>query len=424
MIEFISKWLIEYGIDQGMNIYFSIGILIIFIALLSVLAYYITKKVILRILTYFLKKNKFKWDDVLLERQVFHRLSHVVPALIIYFFSNAFSEPASIVIQRLCIAYFILVGILVIDALLNSLDDIYRTFEISKIRPIKLYIQVVKILGYFVAGIVIIAILIGKSPWLLLSSIGALSAVLLLVFKDSLLGLVAGIQLSSNDMVALGDWIEMPKYGANGVVIEITLNTVKVENFDKTITTIPTYILVSDSFKNWRGMLQSGGRRIQRSVFIDTGSIAFCTDEMLEEFERIHCLAGYIKEKKKEIAAYNLDNNIDISHLANGRRLTNIGTLRAYIEFYLKNHSQIRKDMTLMVRQLPPGENGLPLEIYAFTNVTEWAVYERIQSDIFDHILSVIPLFGLRVFQKPAGHDIREALKINSYSQQSSPQDT
>ena len=411
MIEYISQWLIRYGIDGGMNIYLSTGILIIFIALLSVIAYYVTKKVIIRILTYILKRNKFKWNSVLLERQVFQKLSHIVPALIIYFFSNVFSEPLSIVIQRLCVIYFILVGILVIDVLLNCLDDIYRTYEISKTRPIKGYIQVVKIIVYFVAGIVVIAILIGKSPWLLLSGIGALSAVLLIIFKDTLLGLVAGIQLSTNDMVALGDWIEMPKYGANGSVIEITLITVKVENFDKTITTIPTYYLVSDSFKNYRGMIQSGGRRIQRAVYIETASITFCTDEMLEEFEKIYYLADYVKEKKKEIAAYNLEHNIDTSHLANGRRLTNIGTLRAYMEIYLQNHPQLRKDMTLMVRQLPPGETGLPLEIYAFTNVTEWAVYESIQSNIFDHILSIVPLFGLRVFQKPAGHDIRESLK-------------
>ncbi|MGI6119115.1 MAG: mechanosensitive ion channel family protein [Desulfosporosinus sp.] len=411
MINFIAKWLMKYGINASWGIYLSTIILALFIALISFLAYFITRKVILRILTHVIKKNKFKWDNVMLERQVFHKLSHIVPAIIIFLFSNAFPEQMAIIIQKFCFAYIVLVAIFVADALLNSLDDIYRTFEVSKNKPIKGYIQVVKIIGYIVGGIIIIAVIIGQSPLLLLSSIGALSAVLLIVFKDSLLGLVAGIQLSTNDMVRLGDWIEMPKYGANGVVIDISLNTVKVENFDKTITTIPTYALVSDSIKNWRGMKQSGGRRIQRSVYIDTTSIAFCTDEMLEEYAKIHYLVDYLKMKKNEIATYNLEKNIDTSNLANGRRLTNIGIFRAYILNYLKNHPKIHKEMTLMVRQLPPGEYGLPLEIYVFTNDTEWVAYESIQSDIFDHILAVVPLFDLRVFQKPAGYDIRELIK-------------
>ncbi|EGW37144.1 mechanosensitive ion channel domain-containing protein [Desulfosporosinus sp. OT] len=411
MIGFITNWFTGYGVDERAVSYLSTGIFVIFIALLSIVAYFLTKKVVLRVLTHLIHSNKFAWDNVMLDRKVFHKLSHLVPAIIIYAFAPAFPKQAAIIIQRFSTVYIALVGIFVLDALLNSVDDIYRTYEVSKNKPIKGYLQVVKIFVYILGGIIIIATIIGQSPLLLLSGIGALTAVLLLVFKDSLLGLVAGIQLSSNDMIRLGDWIEMPKYGANGDVIDISLNTVKVENFDNTITTIPTYALVSDSFKNWRGMTQSGGRRIERCVYIDTTSIAFCTAEMVEEFEKIHYLADYIKGKKDEIALYNLEIDIDESHSVNARRLTNIGTFRAYIKFYLKNHPKIHQEMIQMVRQLPSGENGLPLEIYAFTNDTEWVNYETIQSDIFDHIIAVVPEFGLRVFQKPTGYDIRVSLK-------------
>lgn len=409
MSEFIMSWMIGFGINESTARYLSTGILVIFIALLSIFAYFISKEVVLRALSHFINNTQCEWDNVLLERRVFHKLSHIVPAIIIYSFATALSEQMPI-IQKFSLAYIFLVGIFVVDALLNSMDDIYRTYEVSKNKPIKGYLQVAKIFVYIIGGIVIIATIIEQSPLLLLSGIGALTAVLLLVFKDSLLGLVAGIQLSSNDMIRLGDWIEMPKYGANGNVIDISLNTVKIKNFDKTITTIPTYALVSDSFKNWRGMKQSGGRRIRRSVYIDTTSIAFCTDEMLDEFEKIHYLSDYIRDKKDKMALYNLENKVDTSHAINVRRLTNIGTFRAYIQIYLRNHPKIHKEMVQMVRQLPPGEHGLPLEIYVFTNDTAWANYESIQSDIFDHILAVVPEFGLRVFQKPTGYDIRLSL--------------
>jgi miniconductance mechanosensitive channel len=229
----------------------------------------------------------------------------------------------------------------------------------------------------------------------------------MLVFKDSILGLVAGVQLTANDMVRVGDWVEMPKYNADGAVIEITLNTVKVQNWDKTITMIPSYALISDSFKNWRGMQESGGRRIKRSVYIDVTSIAFLTDEMIKKFKQIHYLKDYIENKEREIAEFNRKNGIDESVKVNGRRMTNIGTYRAYISKYLENHPGIHKGLIMMVRQLAPGEYGLPLEIYAFTNNTQWVVYESIQADIFDHILAVAPEFGLRVFQNPSGHDLQ-----------------
>ncbi|MEH7010449.1 mechanosensitive ion channel family protein, partial [Neobacillus niacini] len=238
-----------------------------------------------------------------------------------------------------------------------------------------------------------------------------LSAVLLIVFKDSLLGLVAGIQLAANDMVRVGDWIEMPKYEADGDIIDISLNTVKVQNFDKTITTIPSYALISDSFKNWRGMQASGGRRIKRSLFIDTKSITFCSEEMIEKFKTIQFLSEYITTKEHEIAEYNAMNEINRHNPVNGRALTNIGIFRTYINQYLQHHPGISQEMTLLVRQLAPTENGLPLEIYAFTNDIRWHVYETIQSDIFDHLFAVAPEFGLHIFQNPSGNDFRNMME-------------
>lgn len=334
-------------------------------------------------------------------------MSHIAPAIIIYAFAPVFPENVEAKIYTGVTVYITLVVMFVISAFLNSVNDIYNNFEISKTRPIKGFIQIVKVFVFVIGGILIIAEIIGQNPLVLLGGLGALSAVVLLIFQDSILGLVAGIQLSSNDMVRVGDWIEMSNYGADGYVIDISLNTVKVQNFDKTITTIPTYKLVSDSLKNWRGMVETGGRRIKRSVYIDTSSITFCTDEMIDEFKKIHYLKDHIMKKQKEIAEYNKKNNIDASVKVNGRRLTNIGVFRAYVSNYLKNHPGINKNMIQMVRQLPPGEYGLPIEVYAFTKTTNWVEYEGIQADIFDHILAVVPEFKLKVFQNPTGYDFR-----------------
>lgn len=408
-MEFIQKQLVHYGTDPVMAVYLAHILSILGIAALAVLAHFIATKVVLKLLTRSISSNKYKWGHTMLERRVFHKLSHFVPAILIFYFSPAFPDYREL-ISKAVMTYMIVVGMLVIDAFLNAVNDIYRTYEISKAKPIRGYIQVIKIFMYVIGGILIIANLIEKSPLLLLSGIGALSAVIMLVFKDSLLGLVAGVQLTSNDMVRVGDWIEMPKYGADGDIIDISLNTVKVQNWDKTITTIPSYALISDSFKNWRGMQNAGGRRIKRSLFIDTGSITFCTEEMIEQFKQIRHLADYIKNKEKEIEAYNQEFHMDRSSKVNGRSLTNIGVFRIYVQHYLQSHPQIHQDMTIMVRQLAPGETGLPLEIYAFTNDIRWTEYERIQSDIFDHVLSVAPEFGLRIFQNPSGNDVKSLL--------------
>lgn len=411
-MDFLEELFIEYGLSDMVASYIASAIMVLFVTGLSIIANYVAKKIVLRVVAHYITNNRFTWDNIFLEKKVFQKLSHIVPALIIYYFAPVFPTYQDYITKG-AVIYIMVITILVLYAFLNAVNDIYRTFEVSKIRPIKGYIQVTKIFIFVIGGIFIISYLIEKSPFILLSGIGALSAVLLLVFKDSLLGLVAGIQLTSNDMVRVGDWIEMPKYGADGNVVDISLNTVKIENFDKTITTIPSYALISDSFKNWRGMQTSGGRRIKRSLYIDVSSIAFCTEDMLEKFKSIHYLSEYIAAKEHEIRSYNTDHQIDPEDMINGKQLTNVGVFRIYIQNYLQHHPKIHKDMTLMVRQLAPGENGLPLEIYAFTNDTEWANYEAIQADIFDHILAVAPMFALRVFQNPTGYDLKGAMQVS-----------
>lgn len=416
-MEFIRNQLDGYGISEAAVGYLSNLTMAVFIALVCILANFLTKKIVLKTIIHIINNNRYTWDNIILEKKVFHKLSHLVPAIIIY--SSAPIFPSyEILIKKLAIIYMIIVTTMVFSALLNAVEAIYRTFEVSKIRPIKGYIQVAKILLYIIATILVISSLIGQNPLIILSGFGALSAVLMLVFKDSILGLVAGVQLSSNDMVRVGDWIEMPKYDANGDVIDITLNTVMVMNFDKTITMIPSYALISDSFKNWRGMQASGGRRIKRSINIDTSSISFCTEEMIEELQKIHYLTDYVTTRLNEINIYNMEHEINTESKVNGRQLTNIGIFREYIHQYLRNHPKIHKDMTLIVRQLAPGDNGLPLEIYAFSNDTNWAVYESVQADIFDHIFAVAPTFGLRAFQNPTGHDIVHLKESKEYSRE------
>ena len=406
MREKISEIFTGWGIGDPYNEWLSFISLILIIAVICLIINLITKKLILRILGRYIRGNRFKWDNTLLDRKVFSRFANIIPVVVVYLFAPVFPEQKEI-IQKTAVMIIYVIMILVINALINSADDIYRTYDISRNRPIKGYLQVLKIIVFIVGIIVIIASMIGKSPLILLGGLGAASAILLVIFRDSLLGLVAGVLINSNDMLRIGDWIEMPKYGADGDVTDITLHTVKVENFDKTITTIPSYALISDSFRNWRGMTEAGGRRIKRSIYIDQTSIDFCSDELIEKFEKMHYLTEYIQKKKAEIEGYNQTHGIDSSQPVNGRRMTNIGTFRAYIQNYLKNHPKVHSGLIQMVRQLPPGEHGLPVEIYVFTNDTAWVNYESIQADIFDHILAVIPYFGLRVFQDPTGYDIR-----------------
>ncbi|MCM1564551.1 mechanosensitive ion channel family protein [Dehalobacter sp. TBBPA1] len=406
MIFNLDQWLIYKGIEETAAVLIANAAAVVMVLLVSILAFIVTKQVFLRILAFYIHRNKILWDDKLLGRKVFRRLAHMIPAIVIYAVAGLFPEYSGF-IQKIAIIYIIVAGTLAMLALLDAIDDIYRTFEASRFKPIRSIVQALKIVVWLIGGIWMIATMIDRSPLLLLSGIGAVTAIILLIFKDSLLGLVAGIQLSSNDMLRIGDWIEMPKYGADGDVTDISLNTVKVRNFDNTITTIPSYALISDSFKNWRGMQESGGRRIKRSIFIDSSSIRFCTDDMLAKFKEFRYLSEYIENKKRELEKYNLEHNIDPAQLVNGRRLTNIGTFRAYLQTYLENHPEIHPEMTRMARQLPVTEYGIPIEIYAFTKDTSWESYETVQADIFDHILAIVPEFELRIYQSPTGYDLR-----------------
>ena len=406
LFKMIENWFLSQGLSETGAYYLGILLLAFGVVLLAYITNFIAKRILLSIVKVFVKKSQTKWDDVLTERKVFDRLSHIAPALVIYYLANIFPAGQE-TIERLAIVYIILVGVFVYDSFLNAIVDIYRTYEISKQKPIKGYVQVVKIVTYVFVIIFVIATLMDRSPLVLLSGLGAMTAILMLIFKDSILGLVAGIQLSFNDMVRIGDWIEMPNFGADGDVIDITLNTVKVQNWDKTISTIPAYAMISNSFKNWRGMTESGGRRIKRSLNIDMGSIKFCTEGMIERFKKIQYITDYVEKKKEELTGYNREQNIDSSTLANGRHMTNVGTFRAYIQAYLRNHPKIHKYMTFLIRQLKPTATGLPIEIYVFSNDQDWVNYEGIQADIFDHLLAVASEFELRLFQNPSGSDFK-----------------
>lgn len=384
------------------------GVVIALIIVISVLTNFLVKRPILAFLTNLIARTQTTWDDTFLEKKVLNQLAHLAPAMVIYVtapLALAGYDNAIDFIAAAVQIYMILVGILVINAFLNAVLDIYRTFEVAREIPIKGFIQVAKIVICLIGGIFIVCILMKKTPLVFLSGLGALTAILLLIFRDAILGFVAGIQLITNKMLSRGDWIEMPKYGADGDVLDVALTTVKVQNWDKTITTIPTYALISNSFKNWRGMQESGGRRIKRCVYIDVNTIKLCSEEMLERFSKIQYISEYIERKKEEVTAYNAESHVDETSVVNGRRLSNIGTFRAYVIAYLKNHPMINQDMTFLVRQLAPTDHGLPLEIYVFCKDIVWANYEAIQADIFDHILAVVPEFDLKVFQHPSGSD-------------------
>lgn len=406
MIEFFK----DIGMKQQTSENLTRFILVLFVILLCVLGNLVARRIVLNVVSKVIKNNKnhkIGWLNQMLDNKVFHRVAYLISPLIVSFFVEYFPNYKSLM-QRGIQVYVILVIILIVDAVLSAIDDIYVKYEISKTRPMKGIIQVTKIIVFIIGGIISMAALIGESPVIILGGISALTAVFMLVFQNTILGFVAGIQLTSNDMIRIGDWIEVPKYDANGTVIELSLLTVKVQNFDYTITSIPANALASDSFKNWRGMQDCGGRRIMRAIYIDVNSIGFCTDEMIEHFKKIEYIKNYITKKEVEITAYNLNNNLDLTELSNGRRLTNIGVFRIYVTNYLRNHPGLRKDMTLMVRQLAPTSEGLPLEIYAFSNGTDWVDYENIQGDIFDHLFAVVKEFGLSIYQSPAGQDFRK----------------
>ena len=413
----IEKWINWYAdtlsrteLPDGLVVFIENTTLILIIIGVAILADFIVKRIIIQGIKQIAKKTKNSWDDIFVRRKVFNRLAHLAPAIIIFYSLQYIFEAKGLVtfMGNLTQSYMVLVVLLVIDAFLNALHEIYRTLPISNGRNIKGYIQIVKIVFYFIGIIFIISIFSGETPKVLLGGLGAMAAVLMLIFKDTILGFVASIQLSANKMVNVGDWISMPDYNADGDVIDISLNTVKVQNWDKTIATIPTYALVSDSFNNWKGMEESGGRRIKRSINIDMKSVGFLDAEQIEKFRKYYVLKDYIEKKEKEITEYNKSLNLDEDTVTNGRKMTNLGTFRIYLENYLHNHPKIHQDMTFLVRHLQPSETGIPLEIYVFSKDQAWANYEGIQADIFDHVLAIMPEFGLRVFQNPTGDDFNK----------------
>jgi miniconductance mechanosensitive channel len=361
------------------------------------------------------QRSKNTWDDALVKHGFVRRLSFLMPIIVIYMSADLMLPDQAMapeLFKRLAMVFFVFAGVWMLDSILLAVREIYSKSEMAVHRPIRGYLDAIKIIAYVMAGIFLVSILTDQSPWGVLSILGGFTVVLMLVFKDTILGFVASIQLSGHDMVRVGDWIEMPKYGADGDVIDVTIHTVKVRNWDKTITTIPTYSLVSDAFKNWRGMSESGGRRIKRALHIDMSSIKFCSDDLLERFKKFDLIKDYIIQKQEEITGYNKEHATDPEQLINGRRQTNIGVFRAYIIAYLKNHPKIHQGMTFLIRHLEPTQNGLPVQIYVFSNDQVWANYEAIQADIFDHLLAAVPEFELRVFQNPTGYDFKDWNKI------------
>ncbi len=396
MPEWIEELLSEGGLSETIASYIANAAIIVVIIVVSFLAYFIAKKLLLKLLKMVIAKSRTKWDDTFFQHKVFEHMILVVPALVAYA-AAPLSLSAQIWLQRMSVCLIVYALVLAFDKFLDAVNDIYRRFESSKTKPIKGYLQILKIAAYIIGIIIIISTLTNRSPLLLLGGIGAATAVLLLVFQNTILGFVASIQLTGNDMVRIGDWIEMSKHNADGAVTEITLHTVKVQNWDNTVSTIPTYALVSESFKNWRSMQETGGRRIKRAVNIDMASIKFCDEQMLERYKKIELIREYLHD------THGIDGS---TSMVNGRKPTNIGIFRTYIDIYLQNHPRVHRDMFRLVRNLDPSEHGLPVEIYVFANTTKWAEYEAIQADIFDHVLAVIPEFDLRIFQSPSGYDL------------------
>jgi miniconductance mechanosensitive channel len=413
LIDEIRSWLSAQGMSDAWAVPLADLASLLALVFCAFLVNWIAKKIILRIVQAAVKKTTVTWDDAFLESGVFTRLSHIAPALVVTAFGPRFFVRDDALVKALAVGvnvYLIVIVLMVLSALMNAAVMIYDQSASTKYVPIKGFVQGAKLVVFLFGIILILSVLLDQSPVYFLSGLGALTAVLLLVFRDALLGLVAGIQISVNRMIQVGDWIEMSKYGADGDVIDVSLTTVKVRNWDKTITTVPTYALISDPVKNWRGMQDSGGRRIKRSILIDMSTVSFVDDALLQKLRTFKRLRPHLEEKLPEIEAWNAREQADPSVPANARRLTNLGCFRAYVTAYLKENPNIHQSMTFLVRQLQPTDKGLPLEIYVFTNDTRWAIYEGVQADIFDHLLAVIGEFGLAVYQSPSGRDVQRLL--------------
>lgn len=412
----IGEWLTDLGLSGSFLNFAQVALIVVALVLICFISDFIARKLVLSLVERIIRKTKNTWDDVLVEKNVFGNVAHNVPAVVIGVLSPILFKGHDFWVvtgEKVSSIYLAISMVLTFIAFLKAFQFYLQSRPFLKDKPLDSYMQLIRLIVYIIVGIYVISILLDKSPYGIFSAMGAMSVVLMLVFKDTILGFVGSIQIAANDMVKVGDWVEFPKYGADGDVLEIKLQTIKVQNWDKTVTTIPTYAFVSEAFKNWRGMEESGGRRIKRPIMIDMNTIKFCSPSDLEKYKKIHYIKNYIEGKEVEVADHNSKNNIDLSHQVNGRRITNLGTFRAYVVNYLKNHPSISKDMTFLVRQLAPTEKGIPLEIYVFSTEQRWALYEDIQSDIFDHVLSILNEFDLSVFQNPTGKDLRSLAAQN-----------
>jgi miniconductance mechanosensitive channel len=426
MPQTLENWLRELGLAEALVVTTSYLYAGLFFLVLAGVSIWVARRWLAPLLEARAARTSARWDNILAEKGFFNRVAYLLPVAVLYFTIDVLFPDADTlgeILRRLLLTAFVLVVLRSLDALLGAANLILASRPGVKGKPLKGYTQALTLLSYILAGIFIVAILTDKSPWGLLTLMGGLTAVLLLIFKDTILGFIAGIQLSAHDMVRVGDWIEMPKYNADGDVIDVTIHTVKVQNWDRTIATIPTYALVSDAFKNWRGMSESGGRRIMRSISIDMNSIRFCTPEMLERFGQIEILGDYLREKEREIEEYNASHCQNPQNWVNGRHQTNIGVFRAYVTNYLRRHPKIHQEMTFLIRHLQPTAEGLPLQIYVFSNDQVWANYEAIQADIFDHLLAALPHFDLRIYQYPSGFDLRSLRGSSLLGEASGPAD-
>lgn len=390
----------------------TLGLVLLFGA--AWLLNFVTRSILRRVVEHLFQATKRRWDHALLDNHVVRRLVLIAPALLIQYGIDAvpgLPEGLVLIIRNVAACMVVVAVAATISNALNAGNDIYmRTAKRANERPIKGYLQVVQLVLWVAAVLLVIATLINKSPLLLLSGLGAMTAVMMLVFQDTILSLVASIQISTQDMLRVGDWIEMPSQNADGDVVDIALNVVKVQNWDKTVSTIPTRAFITQSFKNWRGMRETGGRRIKRSLLIDQTSVRFLTDTERDELKRLALIDGYLDDKRAELEAYNAKLLAGGKDPINTRRVTNLGTFRAYIGAYLRANPRIHPELFQLVRQLAPTPTGIPLEIYCFTASVNWAPYEETQADLFDHLLAMLPVFGLRIHQHPSGLDLMAAL--------------
>lgn len=409
--EWINTLLAQWGMQTETVGWMERIVIIAIILLIAFLADLICRRIIVEGIKRLTKRTRATWDDLVFNDKVLNNFCHIIPPVLIYILMPlAFPDTPGILafLLKICMVYIIAVALKFVNVFLGVLFELTNQKKEFRDRPLKGVYQIVQVGLFFVGTILIISILINKSPIHLFAGLGASAAILMLVFKDTIMGFVSGIQLAANDMLRPGDWITMAKYGSDGTVIDVSLNTVKVRNWDNTITTIPPYALVSDSFQNWRGMQESDGRRVKRSINIDMNSVRFCTSGMLAEYRTIVLLRDYIDHTEKAVQEYNVEHGLNDDNLVNGRHQTNLGVFRAYLERYIESLPVVSKGLTHMVRQLQPTEKGIPLEIYFFCRDKNWIAYERVQADVFDHILAVIPVFGLQVFQEPSGKDLKE----------------